>query len=579
MSAELSVSVGQYSDKGVKPSNQDFHGILVPEQPTLSLKGIAIAIADGISSSNVSHIASETAVKSFLTDYYCTSDAWTVKTAAQRVISATNSWLYAQTRASQYAYDQDKGYVATFSAIVMKAATAHVFHVGDSRIYRLNGRTFEQLTEDHRIRISSQENYLARALGVKPNVEIDYRQEPLAVGDVYILATDGIYEFIDAEFVADAIDQNSSSLDDAARLIAEEALRRGSDDNLTVQIVRVETVANDSDASELTASTVKLPLPPLLEPRQQIDGYTVLRRLYASARSHVYLVEDSETGERAVLKAPSVEMKDDGAHMRRFMMEDWIARRINSAHVLKAHPRNRRPASLYTVTEYIEGRSLTQWMHDNPRPALDDVRNIADQIAKGLRAFHRMEMVHQDLRPENIMIDRQGTVKLIDFGSTKVAGVSEATPRAPEEDVLGTVQYSAPEYLYGDPGSESSDIFSLGVIVYQMLTGKLPYGTQAAKVRTRKQAAKLRYTSACHHNPRIPDWVDGALKKAIHPDPFKRYDALSAFMFDISQPNPQFLGEGRLSLAERNPLMFWKALTAIFALSTIALAIQLYSPN
>ena len=109
MPRELQISIGQCSDRGRKAINQDFHGALIPTEPLLGSKGIAIVLADGISSSNVSQIASESAVKSFLTDYYCTSESWSVKTSAQRVLAATNSWLHAQTRRSQYAYDNDKG--------------------------------------------------------------------------------------------------------------------------------------------------------------------------------------------------------------------------------------------------------------------------------------------------------------------------------------------------------------------------------------------------------------------------------------------------------------------------------------
>src|SRR3954470_4605420 len=144
MSRELKVSIGQHSDKGRKETNQDFHGAVIPEQPALNLKGITIALADGISSSSVSRIASESAVKSFVTDYYCTSDSWSVKTSAQRVISATNSWLHAQTRRSRNPYDPDQGYVCTLSALIVKSTAAHLFHVGDSRIYRMNGRGLEQ---------------------------------------------------------------------------------------------------------------------------------------------------------------------------------------------------------------------------------------------------------------------------------------------------------------------------------------------------------------------------------------------------------------------------------------------------
>ena len=154
MSRELQISIGQHSDKGRKPINQDFHGVLIPAEPLLSSKGIAVVLADGISSSNVSHIASESAVKSFLTDYYCTSESWSVKTSAQRVLAATNSWLHAQTRRSQYAYDKDKGYVCTLSAMVIKSTTAHIFHVGDCRIYRVAGtcaRAADRRSPRHRL--------------------------------------------------------------------------------------------------------------------------------------------------------------------------------------------------------------------------------------------------------------------------------------------------------------------------------------------------------------------------------------------------------------------------------------------
>ena len=160
----LKISLGQHSDKGRKEINQDFHGACIPDEPQLTAKGIAVALADGVSSSNVSQVASEAAVKGFLEDYYCTSPAWSVRQSAQRVLMAINSWLYAQTRQSQYRYDQDRGYVCTLSALIVKSTTAHLFHVGDSRIYRLRDGSLEQLTEDHRLWISREKSYLGRAL-------------------------------------------------------------------------------------------------------------------------------------------------------------------------------------------------------------------------------------------------------------------------------------------------------------------------------------------------------------------------------------------------------------------------------
>jgi serine/threonine protein kinase/serine/threonine protein phosphatase PrpC len=576
MSGHLAISIGQYSDKGRKEVNQDFHGALIPEEPLLSLKGIAIVLADGISTSDVSQVASESAVKSFLTDYFCTSDTWSVKMSAQRVIAATNSWLHAQTRQSQYLYDRDKGYVCTLSAMVIKSTTAHFFHIGDARIYRIAGNTLEQLTEDHRVVISSEQSYLGRALGVNQQVEIDYRSLPVEKGDTFVLATDGVYEHVSARFIADTISRDAQDFDLAARTIGEEAFRHGSRDNLTVQVVRIDGLP-DSEASDIFGQAADLPCPPLLEARTDIDGYQIIREIHASSRSHIYLAVDTADGATVAIKTPSIDLRDDPAYLRRFRTEEWVARRINSAHVLKPLLQSRKRSYLYVATEYIEGQTLTQWMIDNPAPSLDTVRDIVEQIAKGLQAFHRMEMLHQDLRPDNIMIDRTGTAKIIDFGSTRIAGIADDTDLVIGNEILGTVQYTAPEYFLGEGGSSGSDIFSLGVITYQMLTGRLPYGAQAAKARTRSQQRKLRYKSALDDQRAIPAWIDGALKKAVHPDPYQRHAELSEFVFDLRHPNKNFLQSSPTPLMQRNPLLFWQCLSGILSIVILILLFSQYT--
>jgi serine/threonine protein phosphatase PrpC len=574
MPRELKISVGQFSDKGRKETNQDFHGILIPAEPLLSTKGIAVVLADGISSSDVGHIASESAVKSFLTDYYCTSDSWSVKTSAQRVIAATNSWLHAQTRRSQYSEDQDKGYVCTLSALVFKSTTAHIFHVGDSRIYRTSGNTLEQLTDDHRVIVSSQQSYLGRALGVNPQIEIDYRTLTVDTGDVFILATDGVYEHVSARFIAKTIADNAQDFDKAAKIIVEEAFNQGSADNLTIQIVRVDELPDGK--TDGFAPAIELPPPPLLEARMVLDGYRIVREIHASSRSHIYLAVDTESDELVALKVPSIDLRDDPAYLRRFMMEEWVARRVDSAHVLKPRQHTRKRTSLYVVMEFVEGKTLAQWMLDNPRPDLETVRDIVEQIAKGLGAFHRMEMQHQDLRPANIMIDKTGTAKIIDFGSTKVAGVVEAAPPLDRDEILGTVQYTAPEYFLGEYGTTRSDLFSLGVIAYQMLTGALPYGAKMARARTKSQQRKLKYKSALDDHRELPAWFDKVLEKAVQPDPDKRYRELSEFVFEIRQPNKNFTNPAPKPLMERNPQLFWECLSAALALVVLFLLFARY---
>ncbi|UVE19645.1 bifunctional protein-serine/threonine kinase/phosphatase [Pseudomonas sp. LS44] len=558
----MKVSVGQYSDKGRKAVNQDFHGACIPPEPQLSAKGIALALADGISSSEVSHIASETAVSGFLADYFSTSETWSVKKSAERVLSATNSWLHAQTRQSQYRYDQDRGYVCTFSALVLKSTTAHLFHAGDARIYRLQGSALEQLTNDHRLWVGEDKSYLSRGLGINPQLELDYRALAVDRGDLFVLATDGVYEHASDRYMVETIAAHADNLDAAARAIVATALAQGSADNLTVQIVRIDELPSE-DADELYQKLTELPCPPMLQARMVFDGYRIVREVHASSRSHVYLALDGESDTPVIIKTPSIDQQHDPLYLERFLTEEWIARRIDSAHVLKAWPQTRKRNYLYTVAEYIEGQTLSQWMIDHPKPDLETVRGIVEQIAKGLRAFHRLEMLHQDLRPDNVLIDATGTVKIIDFGSTQVAGILEIATPLQRQSLLGTAQYTAPEYFLGESGSPRSDQFSLAVITYQMLTGQLPYGAQVAKSRSQAAQNRLVYRSARDIEREIPAWIDDVLRKASHPNPNKRYEELSEFVYELRHPNQAFLNRTRAPLLERNPVLFWKGLCGV----------------
>jgi serine/threonine protein phosphatase PrpC len=522
----------------------------------------------------VSREASEAAVRGFLESYYDTSQALSVKKAGQQVLQAVNSWLHSQTRQSQFRYEEkDRGYVCTLSALVLKSTTAHVFHVGDTRIYRLRDGSLEQLTQDHRIVVSAEKSYLSRALGVDTRLDLDYQAQHLEPGDVFVLATDGIYEHVGARFMVNAVADHAADLDAGARAIVAEAHERGSPDNLTVQIVRVDDLP-DAAALEVQQLVAELPFPPPLAPRSEIDGYRIVRELHVSARSQLFLAQDVERGESAepvVLKTLSTELRADPAQVDRFLMEDWIAQRIDSAHVVRRRDSGRRKTFLYNVTEHIEGQTLAQWMIDNPRPDLETVRNIAEQLARGLTAFHRQEMLHQDLRPANVMIDRTGTVKIIDLGSTRVAGVAES--RGEDPQLLGTVQYAAPEYFLGEIGTPRSDLFSLGVIVYQMLSGRLPYGAEVPKARTRAAQRRLKYRTVLDEKREIPRWIDEVLRKATHVDPARRYAEPAEFAHGLRHPDPAWLQQRRQPLLERNPVRFWQLICAgLFIALLFALA-------
>ncbi|WP_306564125.1 bifunctional protein-serine/threonine kinase/phosphatase [Aquabacterium sp.] len=570
MSPTLSVTLGQHSQAGRKAINQDFHGAATPTATHLHTKGLAIALADGISSSAVSHVASAAAVRGFLDDYYCTSEAWSVRRAAQRVLNASNSWLHAQTLRSDARFDKDRGYVCTFSALILKGRCAHLFHVGDTRVYRLHAHALEQLTEDHRMRVSATETYLGRALGTGPAVEIDYRNWPLEVGEVYLLATDGAYEHLDVAAVHAVLAQHPDDLDQAAEALTTLALQRGSQDNLTVQLVRIDALP-DVSATQLPTQREGLRLPPALQPRALFEGYTIVRELHASSRSHVHLAVDQHSGQQVVLKTPSVDLREQAHYLDGFLLEEWIARRLDSVHVVKAIVSDRPRQHLFVALEYIEGQTLAQWMTDHPTPDLNTVRDLIAQVAKGLQAFHRKEMLHQDLRPENLMVDRTGTVKIIDLGATHVAGLTEGTADAQPRAIVGSLQYTAPEYFVGGQGSPASELFSLAVLSYQMLTGHLPYGLQVTQLRAPADLARLRYVSLRSRRPDLPAWLDAVLQRALHPHPHRRQEALSEFVQDLCSPSARYQRDRSPALIERHPVVFWQTLSVVLAALVLVL--------
>lgn len=527
----------------------------------MNLKGVVLAMADGISSSQVSHIASETAVKNFLEDYYCTSETWSVKSSVDRVLAAVNSWLYAQTRKGPHRYEVEKGYVCTFSAVVIKNRTAHIFHVGDTRIYRLNTNGLEQLTNDHRLWLTQEQSCLSRALGMEPQCAFDYQALDVNNGDTFIIATDGVYEFVDASIIIDEIRQ-AHELNLAAQAIATKALSQQSNDNLSIQVLRIDELVEHT-AHDIKQQANNLPLPPVLEPRMVFDGYAILRELHHSNRSHVYLAQDTTSNKNVVLKVLSTEMVQHDENLEHFLMEEWVALRIQNPHVLKADLPDKKRNFIYTVFEYIEGQSLAQWAIDNPKPSLETVRNIVEQIVKGLHAFHRMEMLHQDLRPENIMIDKEGTVKIIDFGAVSVAGLEELQNKVPATHLKGTALYSAPEYFLGEPGTSQSDLFSLGVITYYLLSGRFPYKTNVAKTKTLSEQKRLYYASILDEDRDIPAWVDDAIRRAVNPIPFKRQRDVFEFLHDLRHPGADFLKKSKQPLIERNPVAVWQGISGI----------------
>lgn len=553
--SQLTISIGQASDKGIKERNEDFYGALIPNDESLETKGIVCAIADGMGSCEFAAEASEQCVKSFINDYYSTPETWSVKKSAGKVLTAINNWLLSQSK-----NDVVRGMVTTFSTLVLKSTTAHIFHVGDSRIYRLRGDDLEQLTNDHRINMSDSKSYLSRAMGIDHLLDIDLKTVSLQVGDLYLMTTDGIHDYMSSIQLKAFLQQSFNTLDEQAKHIMQAALDAKSHDNVTVQLVRIDEIPNQ-DESEVFSRLSKLPFPPHLGPGMTVDGYEILEEIYASTTSQLYKVRDKESGEYFAMKTPSVNFEDDPAYIERFYMEEWAGKRLNSQLVLKIHELLRPRNFLYMIMELVEGITLRDWMKENPDPDIDDVIEMTEKISAGIRVLHRMDMLHRDLKPENIMITKNQAIKIIDFGSIKIAGIAEMASLVEQTELLGTKNYTAPEYLLGLPSDQRGDIFALGVMVYEMFTGALPYGDKMGRELNTRSVNKLKYQSASALNPMIPLWIDGAIEKAVRVDYHDRYEVFSEFLFDLKKPNSNF-NDRSIPWVEKDPALVWKSISA-----------------
>lgn len=565
MSPALTVQAGQASQAGRKAENQDSIGIRLPSGTALSFKGVAAVIADGVSACAGAREAAQACVTGTLSDFYSTPDSWSVETSASRVIGAINRWLHGESARRQ---EQGHGMLCTLSVLILKSTTAYLFHVGDTRIHLLRGGRLETLTRDHHIGLGSGNPVLNRAMGADVNIDIDFRRLPLQLGDIFILTTDGVHEYLDESTITRLAAM--PDLEQAADALVRAALDNGSPDNVSAQLLRVEGLPSD-DINAHYERLSELRFPPPLSPGQSLDGYRVIRELHASKRTQVYLAVEEASGTAVALKTPSPNYLDDPRYIDQFLTEEWVARRIDSPHVLRFldPPQNRR--FLYGVTEYVCGPTLRSWMHDHPLPALEEVRTIVSQIARGLRAFHRLEMVHQDLKPENVVIDADGTVKIIDMGAVRIRGVEQISKPWQEDGFLGTASYAAPECVDGEAGTAAADRYALGVITYEMLTGELPYSKPPAASPRHRPG----YRSARAVRDDVPAWVDNCLRKAVAVSPRQRYEALSEFLRDLQTPNPALSDQAFQPLSERLDPATWRLIAGLSLVANLVLILLL----
>ena len=569
----LKVCFGGYSTAGLKPENQDAFAALVPNNTDMIAKGVVATIADGVSSANRAADAAQISVTQFINDYYATSDTWSTQKSASKVLTSLNQWLVSQTDSQSGEMSQ---WLTTFSALVIKSSTGYIFHVGDTRISVYRQKKSEIITRDHNRRSGNGSGnvILTRALGADPRLEVDVHQIDIKAGDIYILTCDGVHDFLSSAAIQTKLEAlpdtpSNEDLELVSQLIVDFAIKMGSDDNVSCLLVYVGETPN-RELAEIERDLLSKAIPPALDVGMKIDGYKVCKVIHASIRSHLYLVEHESDATLKVLKVPSENFADDIIYLQGFMREAWIGERVNHRNVMKVKSANTNSKFLYHVCEYIEGQTLGEWIHDNPKPSIAQVRDILEQVIMALRTFQRLDLVHRDLKPDNIMIDTYGKVTLIDYGTVLIASLEENSDNVAESVPQGSLNYIAPETLLTMHADHKSDLFSLGVIVYEMLCGSLPYKPMVRAEVSFTNYDEFRYISIKHVRNDLPLWLDLALKKATEANPAMRYKAFSEFFADLSKPNVNSLKEYKKQpIMQRNPIQFWQSMSAILFITLI----------
>lgn len=574
MSKSLKIEAAFQSIAGIKPENEDAAGIFIPDETyLLANKGVVLSLADGVSSAEAGKEASRTAVDKFIEEYFQTPDTWSVAKAGEQILSTINLKLF---RKSHEFSTNTKGYLATFSSLVIKGGTAHFFHVGDSRIYLFRQGNLTQHTTDHVAALDDNKRFLTRAIGMDNRLHLDYGRIPLEIGDLLLVTSDGVHDFLAQDQIIDLL-STKKSIQSICEDLVSHALNSGSDDNISAIVSRIEQLPYES-LDDYSAKLTRLPFPPALSPGLKLDGYEVIKELFASSRSQLYLVKDMETGALLAMKTPSPNFEEDTAYIDQFIQEEWIGIRIQHPNVVKIIRQNRSRSFLYYLMEYIEGISLADWIKRNNPPSPKRAIHIVKQIAEGLKAFHKSEAIHQDLKPGNVLVTADEKAVVLDFGSVFVAGLAECIRPIQAEGVLGTAGYSDPLYLRGHNPGMQGDIYSLATITYEMFTHHLPYGEQIEQCRSALDYDQLRYCSASKYNAAIPEWFDGALKKGCDFDLESRYRTIDQFMKDLLNPNPDFLRDDPVVERNASPLIFWKLMSG-FWFVTFLLLIYLFAKN
>lgn len=561
----LETGIGHASLTGPRARNEDFVGAVTPEGAALDNKGLLAALADGVGGHADGREAAEFTVRSLLNDYYATPDTWSVPHSLDKVITAANRWLYAQSQKRA----QAAGMATTLSALVLRGRRWHTAHVGDSRIYLLRGGALRSLTQDHVWEHPELRTVLSRAVGLDYRLGIDFDEGELETGDVFVLLSDGVWATLRDKRIQ-AILARHSDPQEAAFALAEAAVDSGAQDNCSAIVVTVIALPRDTLRDSIERIRA-LPPPPRLKPGQSIDGLQVLDVLHDSRITLLYRVRLPD-GSSGVLKTLHGHAgAEDAAALAH---EEWIARRVSHAAFPQVLDWPQR-TGLYYLMSWHDGETLRQRLARGHRFSAAEVAETGEKLLRGLAALHRLAIIHRDIKPDNVHLGADGRLRILDLG------VAASDARAEGEHFgeinnPGTPSYMAPElFSAGEDkqrASESSDLYAVGATLYELCTRRYPYG----EVEPFQHPKFGDPTPPTRYRPDLPEWLESVLLKAVAREPERRFETAEEFILALQHgANRPLAVPRRRPLMERDPSLLLKLVCAGSLIANLVLALML----
>ena len=493
---------------------------------------VIAVLADGAGGALKGHEASARIVNSLVSNYEARPTSWTPQKALAEFTKVLNRTLHQESLARYSAPEM----ISTLSVAVIEGNRLYGLNVGDSRIYLSRGGTLTRLSEDHVH--AGMDHVLSRAIGLEMDVEPHCFERELSDGDIAFLCSDGITNVLGDDELASRLTHHS-----AARAIVQHAREVATEQNLDDMSAIVVEIAKTGKLRAVREQP--LSIPESLAKGDVIDGYELVRPFAGTER--VWLA--AKDGRRWTLKFAPIEARDDEAILERFVKEAWNAGRIEGEPFVAAFTPERVTTRFY-VQEFVEAPSLKTLLTSR-RLAVDEAVRLGHFLCAAGVNLLRLDLVHGDLKPENILAvaDYDRVIfKLVDLGSS--AEVFSVTSRA------GTASYLAPERFHGAPTSERTEIFAIGVTIYESLTRTFPFGEierfQTPAFRVPKRPTAL--------NPNIPLWLENLILRSLAVDPERRYQHYSELAFDLANPDlVEPFHQPGAPLLTRDPLAFYRA--------------------